>query len=341
MGDLVRPRPLRARRAPDRRRPQRSCVRAARAGGLRPGSVRCHGAADRDPDRSRAARGRWRRGSVLVGVRPVIRIRRPRRHGDARADRLRAAHGRGGIRIAWPSRAAPPTSRRPRPTDGSRRLLGAEGGHSIDSSLGVLRMLHALGVRYLTLTHNDNVPWADSATDGPRLGGLTDFGRVVVREMNRLGMLVDLSHVAVGTMRDALGDDVRAGDLQPLVRACVMSITCATCPTTCLPRWPNGGVCMVTFVPPFVSDDCRAWDQAGRGRDACAMARTRGTGRRTWRRRPGRQGATADRDRGPGRRSRRARARGGRRRACRARRRLRRLRSDAGRPRGRLRLPRA
>ena len=82
--------------------------------------------------------------------------------------------------------------------------MGAEGGHSIDSSLGTLRMLHALGVRYLTLTHNDNVPWADSATDEPVLGGLSPFGREVVREMNRLGMLVDLSHVSADTMRDAL-----------------------------------------------------------------------------------------------------------------------------------------
>ncbi len=83
-------------------------------------------------------------------------------------------------------------------------LMGAEGGHSIDSSLGTLRMLHALGVRYMTLTHNDNVPWADSATDEPVLGGLSPFGREVVREMNRIGMAVDLSHVSPDTMRDAL-----------------------------------------------------------------------------------------------------------------------------------------
>src|SRR5580700_12144269 len=83
-------------------------------------------------------------------------------------------------------------------------LLGAEGGHSIGGSLGVLRMLYALGVRYMTLTHNQNVGWADSATDEPDAGGLTDFGRAVVREMQRLGMLVDLSHVAPTTMHDAL-----------------------------------------------------------------------------------------------------------------------------------------
>src|SRR5215472_7529169 len=83
-------------------------------------------------------------------------------------------------------------------------LLGAEGGHCINGSLGVLRSLYALGVRYLTLTHNSNVGWADSATDDPDTGGLSDFGREVVAEMQRLGMLVDLSHVAPSTMHAAL-----------------------------------------------------------------------------------------------------------------------------------------
>src|SRR6202020_1285890 len=83
-------------------------------------------------------------------------------------------------------------------------LLGAEGGHAIAGSLGVLRMLYALGVRYMTLTHNAHVGWADSATDAPDAGGLTDFGRDVVREMQRIGMLVDLSHVAPATMHDAI-----------------------------------------------------------------------------------------------------------------------------------------
>ena len=84
-------------------------------------------------------------------------------------------------------------------------LAGVEGGHSIGCSLGALRMLYALGARYMTLTHNHNTPWADSATDEPAHGGLTAFGREVVREMNRLGMLVDLSHVAPSTMVAALG----------------------------------------------------------------------------------------------------------------------------------------
>ncbi len=97
-------------------------------------------------------------------------------------------------------------------------LLGAEGGHSINSSLGVLRSLYALGVRYMTLTHNDNVGWADSATDEPDCGGLSDFGREVVAEMQRLGMLVDLSHVAVTTMNDGPGRGARPGDLLSLQR---------------------------------------------------------------------------------------------------------------------------
>ena len=138
-------------------------------------------------------------------------------------------------------------------------LLGAEGGHSINSSLGVLRSLYALGVRYMTLTHNNNVGWADSATDQPQAGGLTDFGREVVAEMQRLGMLVDLSHVASSTMRDAL--DVAQG---PVIFS--HSSARALCdhprnvPDDVLHRLAgNGGVCMVTFVPAFVSPDCAQW----------------------------------------------------------------------------------
>jgi membrane dipeptidase len=139
-------------------------------------------------------------------------------------------------------------------------LIGAEGGHSIASSLPVLRALYALGVRYLTLTHNKNVPWADSATDEPAAGGLTAFGREVVREMQRLGMLVDLSHVAATTMADAL--DIAAA---PVIFS--HSSALALCdhprnvPDEILARLPaNGGVCMVTFVPPFVSQACRDWE---------------------------------------------------------------------------------
>ena len=138
-------------------------------------------------------------------------------------------------------------------------LMGAEGGHSIDGSLAVLRDLHRLGVRYLTLTHNANTDWADSATDVPRHGGLTRFGREVVAELNRLGMLVDLSHVAATTMHDAL--DVTAA---PVVfshsGARAVADHPRNVPDDVLTRLPgNGGVCMVTFVPRFVSPAAAAW----------------------------------------------------------------------------------
>lgn len=138
-------------------------------------------------------------------------------------------------------------------------LLGAEGGHCIDSSLHELRRLHDRGVRYLTLTHNENLPWADAATDEPVLGGLSDFGRDVVREMNRLGMLVDLSHVADGVMRDAL--EVTTA---PVIFS--HSSARAVCdhprnvPDDVLVRLAgNGGVCMVSFVSFFVSQAWADW----------------------------------------------------------------------------------
>ena len=142
-------------------------------------------------------------------------------------------------------------------------LMGAEGGHQINESLGTLRMLHRLGVRYLTLTHNDNVPWADSATDEPALGGLSDFGREVVAEMNRIGMLVDLSHVSADVMRQAL-------DVTTVPVIFSHSSARAVCdhprnvPDDVLARLAdNGGVCMVTFVPQFVNQAVRDWDAAG------------------------------------------------------------------------------
>jgi membrane dipeptidase len=139
-------------------------------------------------------------------------------------------------------------------------LIGAEGGHSIASSLGVLRMLYAIGVRYLTLTHNANVPWADSATDKPGAGGLTAFGREVVSEMQRLGMLVDLSHVSVATMRDAL-DVVQAPVIFSHSSSRALCDHPRNVPDEILARLPaNRGVCMVTFVPAFVSPDCLAWE---------------------------------------------------------------------------------
>ncbi len=140
-------------------------------------------------------------------------------------------------------------------------LIGAEGGHSIGSSLGALRTFHRLGVRYLTLTHNRNVPWADSATDVPVAHGLTSFGREVVAEMNRLGMLVDLSHTSEETMHDAL--DVSEAPVIFSHSSCRELVDHPrNVPDAVLTRLrDNGGVCMVSFVPEFVSNECRAWSR--------------------------------------------------------------------------------
>ncbi len=139
-------------------------------------------------------------------------------------------------------------------------LLGAEGGHCIASSMGVLRALYALGVRYLTLTHNANVAWADSATDEPKAGGLTEFGRAVVREMQRLGMLADLSHVSPGTMSDTL-DIAEAPVIFSHSSARTLCDHPRNVPDDILARLPgNRGVCMVTFVSSFVSPECCAWE---------------------------------------------------------------------------------
>ncbi len=138
-------------------------------------------------------------------------------------------------------------------------LLGMEGGHQIGGSLGVLRMMYRLGVRYLTLTHNDNTPWADSATDKPEHGGLTDFGRDVVREMNRLGMLVDLSHVAASTMHDAL-DVSTAPAFFSHSSARALCSHPRNVPDDVLTRVRDtDGVVLVTFVPGFLTEECHAW----------------------------------------------------------------------------------
>lgn len=140
-------------------------------------------------------------------------------------------------------------------------LMGAEGGHSIAGSLGVLRMLAQLGVAYMTLTHNDDVPWACSATGeamaAGRDTGLTDFGRSVVAEMNMLGMLVDLSHVSPQTMEDAL-DATSAPVVFSHSSARAVCDHPRNVPDHILERLPaNGGILMVTFVPKFVSEPCR------------------------------------------------------------------------------------
>ena len=138
-------------------------------------------------------------------------------------------------------------------------LIGVEGGGQIDGNLSVLRSYAALGAGYLTLTHSRTIEWADSATDNPKHGGLTEFGRSVVRELNRLGMLVDLSHVSEATMRDALTvtkapvmfshSSARAIDDHPRnVSDAMLKLVKA-----------NGGVVMVNYAPAYVSDAYRRW----------------------------------------------------------------------------------
>lgn len=139
-------------------------------------------------------------------------------------------------------------------------LLGAEGGQSIASSAGVLRMLYRLGVRYLTLTHNFNVPWADSATDTPAIGGLSEFGAEIVHEMQRIGMLVDLSHTSAATARDVL----RIAEAPVIFSHSCAYALCGNprnVPDDVLSRLAgNGGICMVAFAPAFVSRRYYEWD---------------------------------------------------------------------------------
>src|SRR3982751_815516 len=140
-------------------------------------------------------------------------------------------------------------------------MIGMEGGHSLDNSLANLRMFARLGARYMTLTHTSNTPWADSATDTPKNNGLSPFGEEVVREMNWLGMLVDLSHVSPDTMEDAIRvsqapvifshSDARALNDHPRnVPDNILQMLKA-----------NGGVIMVPFVPGFVSPKVNAWNK--------------------------------------------------------------------------------
>lgn len=131
-------------------------------------------------------------------------------------------------------------------------LIGIEGGHAIENSLGLLRMFHGLGVRYMTLTHSDTIDWADSATDEPKHGGLSPFGEEVVRTMNELGMLVDISHVSAETMKDAL-----AVSQAPVIASHSSAYAIAAHPRN-VPDdvlklvAKNGGVIMVNFYSGFV-----------------------------------------------------------------------------------------
>jgi membrane dipeptidase len=148
-------------------------------------------------------------------------------------------------------------------------LAGVEGGHSIGCSMGVLRTFARLGAGYMTLTHNDNTPWADSATDEPVHGGLTRFGEEVVREMNRLGLLVDLSHTSVDTMRHAM-DVSEAPAIFSHSNARALCDVTRNVPDDVLEGvGQTDGIVMVTFVPSFLTvagaeANRRAWREAGR-----------------------------------------------------------------------------
>jgi membrane dipeptidase len=141
-------------------------------------------------------------------------------------------------------------------------LLGIEGGHSIATSLGVLRAFARLGVRYLTLTHNDNTSWADSATDEPKVGGLDEVGRAIVTEMNRIGVVADLSHVAATTMHAVL--DITSAPVVFSHSSC--RALCGhprNVPDDVLARLAgNGGVQQLTFVPSFISPEVADWREA-------------------------------------------------------------------------------
>ncbi len=139
-------------------------------------------------------------------------------------------------------------------------LIGMEGGHSIDNSLATLRMMHALGAQYMTLTHSANLAWADASPGPATLGGLSKFGEEVVREMNRLGMLVDLSHVSPDTMADAL----RVSEAPVIFSHSSARAICnvpRNVPDNVLQMVAkNGGVVMVTFVPGFISQAVADFD---------------------------------------------------------------------------------
>lgn len=147
-------------------------------------------------------------------------------------------------------------------------MIGLEGGHSIANSLAVLRQLHALGARYMTLTHWSNTDWADAATDEPRAGGLTPFGREVVREMNRLGMLVDLSHVSPDTMKQAI-ELSEAPVIFSHSSAFAVAAHRRNVPDDVLRMVKEkDGVVMVTFVGGFDSEPLRQWNAAKAGEEA-------------------------------------------------------------------------
>ena len=141
-------------------------------------------------------------------------------------------------------------------------LIGMEGGHSIGNSLAVLRQTYALGARYMTLTHWKTLDWADAATDAPKSDGLSEFGVQVVEEMNRLGMLIDISHVSPATMHDAL-DASKAPVIFSHSSAMGVTEHPRNAPDSVLKRLKdNGGVIMITFVPSYLKAERRDWEAA-------------------------------------------------------------------------------
>ena len=138
-------------------------------------------------------------------------------------------------------------------------LLGVEGGHCIDDSLTILEMFYALGARYMTLTHNLNTSWADSATDARNLGGLNSFGKEVVQRMNQLGMLVDLSHVSEEVMTDALAITTAPAIFSHSCARALVDIPRNVPDDVLSLLTKNGGICMVAFVSDFVSVEFAHW----------------------------------------------------------------------------------
>ncbi|WP_433213647.1 dipeptidase [Dactylosporangium sp. CS-047395] len=152
-------------------------------------------------------------------------------------------------------------------------LMGAEGGHCLDKSLVVLGSLHRLGIRYLTLTHSRNTDWADSATDKPASGGLSPFGHEVVRELNRLGMLCDLAHVADATMHAALDTSVHPAFFSHSSARALCDHPRNVPDDVLLRVRDSEGLVMITFVPFFLTNPCREWgEELARVEDAIAVA---------------------------------------------------------------------
>ena len=173
--------------------------------------------------------------------------------------------------LRWTPTAS--AARAARRAGGIASLIGMEGGHAIENSLEALRQYHDLGARYMTLTHNVTLDWADAAQDSARHGGLTPFGREVVREMNRLGMLVDLSHVSPGTMSDAL-DVAEAPVIFSHSGARALVDHRRNVPDSILARMrTNRGVVMVPFVTVFVSNAVKAHDDSLQSQISAAMRR--------------------------------------------------------------------